>query len=111
MAVSTDYIHKTLKKFKVENIRSAANLLAVHFKLSKEHKASSEEEKKEMEVIPYSSIVGSMMYMMICTRPDIAHAISTTSKYMADFGRQQLNALKWSMRYLRRAGKLGILFT
>ena len=33
-----------------------------------------------MELIPYSNIVGSMMYMMICTRPDLAHAISATSK-------------------------------
>ncbi|XP_042051541.1 secreted RxLR effector protein 161-like [Salvia splendens] len=64
-----------------------------------------------MELVPYSNIVGNMMYMMICTRPDIAHAISTTSRYMAGFRRQHWSALRWCLRYLKGADKLGILFT
>ena len=107
----TDYIQKILKKFKIENMKSTATPLAVHFKLSKQQKAEGELERKELELIPYSNIVGSIMYLMICTRPDIAQAISTTSRYMSDFGRQHWNALKWTLRYLRGADKLRILFT
>ena len=55
--------------------------------LEKSESRKFSEEKKEMQLIPYSNIVGSLMYMMICTRPDIAHAISTTSRYMAGYGR------------------------
>ena len=97
----TDYIQRTLKKFKVQNTKSTSTQLAVHFKLQKE----------QMQLIPYSNIVGSLMYMMICTRPDIAHASSTTSRYMAEFGRQHWNALKWTLRYLKGDDKLVILFT
>ena len=107
----TDYIQKTLKKFRVENMKKVATPMAMHFKLSSDQKAKTDEEKGEMELIPYSNIVGSLMYMMICTRPDIAHAISTTSRYMAGFGRQHWSALKWTLRYLGGADKLAILFT
>lgn len=107
----TEYIQKTLRKFKAENMKSTTTPLAMHFKLSKDQKASGEEERREMELIPCSNIVGSLMYMMICTRPDIAQAISNTSRYMAGFGKRHWSALKWTMRYLKRADKLGILFT
>ena len=29
-------------------------------------------EEKEMQKIPYASVVGSLMYAQVCTRPDIA---------------------------------------
>ena len=54
--------------------------LAKHFKLSMTQSPSTNEEKNEMLSIPYSSVVGSLMYAMICTRPDIAHVIGTVSK-------------------------------
>ena len=85
--------------------------LAAHFKLEKGQRAESVEERKEMELIPYPNIVGSLMYMMICTRSVIAHAISATSRYMASFGKQHWNALKWTLRYLKGADKSAILYT
>ncbi|XP_042051348.1 secreted RxLR effector protein 161-like [Salvia splendens] len=91
-------------------MRSTATPLAMHFKLSKTQRAITDEEKWEMKLVPYSNVVGSLMYLMICTRPDIAHAISTTSRYMADYGRQHWSALKWTLRYLVGADKLGIVF-
>ena len=63
-----------------------------------------------MESVPYSSIVGSIMYTMICTRPDLAHAISVTSRYMSDPGKEHWNALEWILRYLRNSSNCGILF-
>ncbi|XP_042018971.1 secreted RxLR effector protein 161-like [Salvia splendens] len=92
-------------------MRSTTTPLAMHFKLSKELKAVCEAGRKEMELIPYSNIVGSIMYLMICTRPNIARAISTTSRYMSEFERQHWNALKWTLRYLKEDDKMAILFT
>ncbi|KAH9294471.1 hypothetical protein KI387_040324, partial [Taxus chinensis] len=34
--------------------------------------------------VPYSSAVGSLMYAMVCTRPDIAHAVGAVSRFMSD---------------------------
>ena len=36
-------------------------------------------EKVEMAKVPYSSIVGSLMYAMICTLPDIAFVVGVVS--------------------------------
>ena len=49
----------------------------------------SEEEKAEIEKIPYASAVGSLMYAMIATRPDIAFAVGVVSRTQArNIGRQ-----------------------
>lgn len=49
-----------------------------------------------MKLIPYANIVvGSVMYLMICTRSDVAHAISVASRYMAKPGKEHWNVLKW----------------
>ncbi|KAE8667244.1 hypothetical protein F3Y22_tig00112428pilonHSYRG00010 [Hibiscus syriacus] len=45
---------------------------------------SSEEERMEMSRVPYASAVGSLMFAMICTRPDIAQAVGVVSRYMAN---------------------------
>ena len=36
-----------------------------------------------MSRVPYASAVGSLMYAMVCTRPDIAHAVSVISRFMS----------------------------
>jgi len=35
-----------------------------------------------MSKVPYASVVGSLMYEMVYTRPDIAHAVGVVSRYM-----------------------------
>ena len=62
-----------------------------------------------MNKIPYANIVGSIMYMMICTRPDIAHAISVASRYMSCAGKDHWLALKYILRYLKSHDDLGII--
>ena len=45
------------------------------------------EETEDMFKVPYASAMGCLMYVMVCTRPDLAHAMSVVSKYMANPGR------------------------
>ena len=47
---------------------------------------------------------------MVCTRPDLAHVVSTVSKYMANLGSEHWNAMKWIFRYLNGTAGYGILF-
>lgn len=54
-----------------------------------------------MSNIPYLLVVGSLMYVMVCTRLDIAHAVSVVSRYMRNPGMEHWNAVKWILRYLR----------
>ena len=63
-----------------------------------------------MAEVPYASVVGCLMYAMVCTRPDLAHAVSQVSKYMSKPGRQHWEAVKWIFRYLRGTVGHGIVF-
>ena len=62
--------------------------LASHFKLSKKDCPSTKEEQEQMSVIPYSSVVGSLMYAMVCTRLDIAHAVGFVSRFLYKLGKK-----------------------
>ncbi|KAL0283903.1 UNVERIFIED_CONTAM: Retrovirus-related Pol polyprotein from transposon TNT 1-94 [Sesamum angustifolium] len=55
-------------------------------KLSKKQSPKTDEELKEMSDIPYTSTVGNIQYVVQYTRPDIAYALSMTSRYHAYTG-------------------------
>lgn len=47
-----------------------------------------------MEKVPYANAVGSIMYSMVCTRPDLAYASSLVSRYMSNPSRGHWEAVK-----------------
>ncbi|KAH9317353.1 hypothetical protein KI387_019122, partial [Taxus chinensis] len=79
-----DYIYKVLERFNMQNVKPVSTPMAGHFKLSKDQCPSSQEEVKYMTRVPYASAVGSLMYAMVCTRPDIAQVVGVVSRYMAN---------------------------
>ncbi|GJU40693.1 RNA-directed DNA polymerase, eukaryota [Tanacetum coccineum] len=46
-------------------------------------------------------LVGSLMYAMVCTRPDLAHAVGVVSRFLSNPGKKHWEAVKWIFRYLR----------
>ena len=70
----------------MKNSKPISTPLDGHFKPSKRLYPSIEKEKGEMSVIPYSSVVGSLMCAMVCTRSDISHAIGVVSRFLANPG-------------------------
>jgi hypothetical protein len=59
----------------------------------------------------YQSLVGSLMYLVVGTRPDIAFAVATLSKYNARPTVDHLAAAKRLMRYVKRTSSLALFFT
>jgi hypothetical protein len=53
-----------------------------------------------MSKVPYLSVVGSLMYVMVFTRPDIAHAVGVVSRCTNNLGKEHWVAVKWILRYL-----------
>ncbi|RVW63090.1 Retrovirus-related Pol polyprotein from transposon TNT 1-94 [Vitis vinifera] len=52
-------------------------------------------------VISYASTIGSLMYVMACTRSKIAYAVGVVNRYMSNPGKQHWEEVKWILRYLR----------
>jgi hypothetical protein len=50
--------------------------------------SKAHEEIEEMECVPYASVVGSIMYAMVCTRPNISHSVGVLRKYMSTPGNE-----------------------
>ena len=63
-----------------------------------------------MSKVPYASAVGSLMYAMVCTRPDIAHAVGVVRRYMKNPGKEHWMELKWILRYLRGTTNQALFF-
>ena len=62
----------------------------------------TQEEIDYMSRIPYSLAVGSLMYAMVCTRPDIAHAVvGVVRRYMNNPSKEHWKAVQWILRYWR----------
>ncbi|XP_020242941.1 uncharacterized protein LOC109821162, partial [Asparagus officinalis] len=70
------YIGKVLKRFSMENSKKGFVPASPGISLSKKMSPRTDEERKRMSLIPYASAVGSIMYAMLCTRPDIAYSLS-----------------------------------
>ncbi|XP_047319679.1 secreted RxLR effector protein 161-like [Impatiens glandulifera] len=75
--------------------------LASHFVLSKDQSPKTETEITEIKNVLYSNAIGSVMYLRINTRPDIAYTISCLSRFMSNPGMPHWNSLKWLLRYLK----------
>ncbi|RDX81981.1 hypothetical protein CR513_37284, partial [Mucuna pruriens] len=90
----------------MENATVVSTPLVAHFKLSSGHNPSNEAEKTNMSRVPYASTVGSLMYAMVCTRLDIAHAVGTISRFF----REHWNVVKWILRYLHGTSDLRLCF-
>ena len=63
-----------------------------------------------MNKVRYQSAVGSLMYAMVCTRPDIAYAVGVVSWFMSNPGEAHWAVVKWILRYLRDTSKLFLCF-
>ncbi|XP_057802913.1 secreted RxLR effector protein 161-like [Salvia miltiorrhiza] len=107
----TDYVKQVLLKFNMENSRSVSVPLGSHFELSKKQCPKTDLELEEMRNIPYANAIGSVMYLMISTRLDIAYVVSCLSRYMANPGIPHWEALKWLFRYLKSTMHHGLNFS
>ena len=105
-----EYVKKVLSRFNMDGSKPVSTPLACHFKLSKDQSPTTEQDRAQMDKVPYASAIGSLMYAMVCTRPDIAHAVGVVSRYMSNPGKQHWEAVKWILRYLRGTADYALCF-
>ena len=82
----------------------------MNYKLTSGMCPSSEMERMEMSRVSYALAVGSLMYDMICTRPNIAQTVGLVSRFMADPGKEHWNAVKRILRYIKGTSGAALCF-
>ena len=96
----TDYIVKMLEHFDMKDLRQARTPLDPGTKLSISMAPATDAEKTAAAKFPYREIIGKVMYLMLCTRPDIAFAVSFLSKFNSCHGSEHHKGVIHLMRYL-----------
>jgi len=105
------YLQKVLQKFLIaDEAKSVSSLLAPHFKLSARMSPKTIDDHENMSHGSYANTVGSLMYAMMCTRPDLSQAVRMVSRYMHDPGRGHWEAVSWILRYIKGTVVVGQLF-
>nr|GEU61234.1 hypothetical protein [Tanacetum cinerariifolium] len=95
------YIEKVLKIYHMENSKRESILMKYKIRLSKSQGASTPVELKRMQNVPYASAVGSIMYAVRCTRPDVVFAQNITSQFQPNLGDLYWTTVKNILKYLR----------
>lgn len=104
------YLCKILRNFMMEESKPVSTPMGSHFKLSSTKAEMRSELQEFMESVPYSSAVGSLMYSMIGTRPDIAYGVGLVSRFMSAPSQEHWNAVKWLMRYIKGTSDMVLTF-
>jgi hypothetical protein len=95
------YALDILEKYNMSDCKPVSTPLDPGCKLSHSMCPKTPHEIEDMKGVPYRNVVGSLMYLMVCTRPDIADSVGIVSQFMQNPGRPHWAAVQHILRYLR----------
>ena len=104
------YIDKVLHKFSMKNSKKGFLPMSHGISLNNTQCPMTQDERDRMSKISYASAIGSIMYVMLCTRPDVSYALSITSRYQSDPGESHWIAVKNILKYLKRTKGAFLLY-
>ena len=96
------YIDKVLERFNMQNSKKGLLLFRHGVPLFDEQRPKTQEEENMMRQISYASLVGSLMYAMFYTRPDICYSVGMVNQYQSNPGPKHWQTVKHILNYLRR---------
>ena len=98
------YIESVLKKFGHYDDKP----VVTPFDASSHLKKNKGDTVAQLE---YTQVLGSLMYIMNCTRPDLAYSVSRLSRYSHNPGKDHWYALVRVLRYLKHTMNYGLHYT
>lgn len=104
------YIEKILRDYGMSDAKPMSTPLDGNSKLTKKMMPSTEDEMAEMRDDPYQSLIGSLMYLAVSTKPDIAHTVSVLSQFNVNPGKAHWTSAKRVLRYLQGTKNHGLCF-
>ena len=96
------YIDKVLKKFAMQDSKKGGQHSRTGITLSLDDCPKTSKEKVYMEKVPYASAVGSLMYAILCTRPDKCYVVGIVSRYQSNPRPNHWVVVKHILKYLKR---------
>lgn len=102
------YVDKVLERFNMKSCSGKTTPLDTNIKLCL--KGSTNDVDSKSVDVPYCEAIGSLMYLMIGTRPDIAFAINLLSRYSNEPKLAHWKAIKRVLQYVNETKGLGILY-
>ena len=104
------YLNKIPDTYGMLEDKSVSTPLGAHLKMRAATEEQLAKDEEFMKSIPYSNDVGSIMYAMIGTRPDLAYPVGIISSYMSNPIKEHWNGVKWVMRYIKGSLTTKLLF-
>ncbi|KAI5325188.1 hypothetical protein L3X38_034262 [Prunus dulcis] len=104
------YTEKILKRFNMEGCVGSDVPILKGDKFSTDQAPKTDQGKHEMAEKLYASLVGSLMYAEVCTRPDIAFSVSVLGRFQSNLGQAHWIAGKRVMRYLQRTNDYKLVY-
>ena len=104
------YIQQSLERYGCDDGRTHPTPLSSGVKLTKADSPTTPSAIAEMKDYPYQSLIGTLMYAMLGTRPDIAFAVGALSKYSSNPGKVHWNEAVHVLRYLGGTKDLALVF-
>jgi hypothetical protein len=104
------YVKTILQRFNMQECKSVKVSILVGVNLYVDQCPNTQEEEEDMSRVPYVSAIGSLMYEMVCTRPEIAHAVGVLSRYMSKPRKEHWTTVKRVFRYLRGTASYGLCY-
>jgi hypothetical protein len=89
-----DYINKVLHRCNMPDAKKVTKPIAPHFKLLSTQCPVTDEDIEYMSRAPYFSVVGSLMYVMVCSCPNFSYA-EFGGRYMANPGKEHWKVVQW----------------
>ena len=99
------YIRRLSEKFGVDKCKT------VHTPMNESEKLTKLDDNEHfVSKWPYRELVGALMYVATCTRPDIMHAVGEVAKYCERHGQQHWIAAKRVRKYLKTTAEFSLIF-
>ena len=104
------YVEKLLNKFGMTDAKTVNTPMDSSQKLTKDLSPTSKEEILEMQEKPYRELIGALIYLSNTTRPDIAFAVSTLSRFCSNPGKAHWIAAKRVLKYLKNTMDFKLIY-
>ena len=99
------YIRRLAEKIRLQKMQECSHACGQQFEFGQDIR-----QEVFVSKFPYRELVGALMYVATCTRPDIAHAVGEAAKFCERYGKTHWAAAKRILKYLKTTQDFSIKF-